>query len=94
MYQIYCINSVLTIILFVTQFRQACNEFPFLKDQNSWGYILAKARVEEACKNLQIRTSLHELEEMEVLRDAENPAQYKQLLQAFAFMDRRIPESG
>lgn len=60
--------------------------------------MLAKAKVEEACRNLQIKTSLHELAEIEhgwieqhfFLKSQQ--LGYKELLGGFAVIDRRIPK--
>lgn len=86
-----------------TSRQQARREFTFLADQNSSDYILAKAKVEETCDNLKIKTSLHEMAEMRVdmrrfgryLYGLE-AAEYEELLGLFVAIDRRadLPEKS
>ncbi|KAF5328160.1 hypothetical protein D9619_013451 [Psilocybe cf. subviscida] len=90
-------NGILPPLFEMHVISRACDELPFLQDQNSWGYILAKATVEESFKDLKIKTSLYEVVEMigtQVYPDGLELARYKALLAQFSFIDRRIPESA
>ncbi|KAF5322520.1 hypothetical protein D9619_000183 [Psilocybe cf. subviscida] len=76
-----------------TYLEKALKEYPFLKDPTSSDYIEARLKVEEPCIKLKITTSFHELVEDMDLTD-EELVPYKELLDSFTIIDRRVPESG
>lgn len=73
-------------------------EFPFLEDSTSEGYAQARAKAEEAWIGLKIRTSFHGMADMiqEWFSKAGlemEQVSYAELLEAFAVIDRRVPQS-
>lgn len=55
-------------------------------------YTQARRKVEEVCINRRIKTSLHELVDSMDLTD-EELVLYKELLQSFSVIDKRVHES-
>ncbi|KAF5322591.1 hypothetical protein D9619_000165 [Psilocybe cf. subviscida] len=65
-------------------------------DPTSMDYTQARGKVEEVFINRKIKTSLHELvDDMNLshLMDEEELVGYKELLESFAVIDRRVYES-
>lgn len=85
---------ILTLILFfLSKSYQALKQFPFLNDSTSLDYIKAKRNVEEAFVSRKIKTSFHELVGRTKLTKKELVS-YKELLDSFVVIDRRVTESG